>query len=106
MISFSASSSLEKYIVFVKPIISDSGYIEYRRSVTERSEMTGYFYPAPLNIYEVHLGSFITKDGASTRDGTHYSDYRTLAPVLAGHVKRCGFTHVELLPVMEHPYDG
>ena len=84
----------------------DSGYIEYRRSVTERSEMTGYFYPAPLNIYEVHLGSFITKDGASTRDGTHYSDYRTLAPVLAGHVKRCGFTHVELLPVMEHPYDG
>ncbi|MBR3640326.1 MAG: 1,4-alpha-glucan branching protein GlgB, partial [Clostridia bacterium] len=85
---------------------SDSGYLDYRKSVTVRAEKKGRFYPAPLNIYEVHLGSYVTVDGASTRDGRHYSDYRTLAPALASHVKRCGFTHVELLPVMEHPFDG
>ncbi|MBQ6263600.1 MAG: 1,4-alpha-glucan branching protein GlgB [Clostridia bacterium] len=84
----------------------DKGYLEYRSSLTERSKRTGRFYPAPLNIYEVHLGSFITENGESTRDGKHYSHYKTIAPALAGHVKRCGFTHVELLPVMEHPFDG
>ncbi|MBR7032764.1 MAG: 1,4-alpha-glucan branching protein GlgB [Clostridia bacterium] len=85
---------------------NDSGYIGFRHSIKERAEKTGRFYPAPLNVYEVHLGSFITKGGESTRDGMHYSDYRTLAPLLAAHVKKCGYTHVELLPIMEHPFDG
>ncbi len=52
------------------------------------------------SIYEVHLGSFRrAADGALL-------GYREIAPLLVDHVKRLGFTHVELLPVMEHPFYG
>ncbi len=54
----------------------------------------------PMSIYEVHLGSW-----ARSPDGGYLS-YRKLAPLIADHVIRMGFTHVELLPVMEHPFDG
>jgi 1,4-alpha-glucan branching enzyme len=55
---------------------------------------------APMSIYEVHLGSW--RRGG---DGRVLS-YREIAPLLADHVERLGFTHVELLPVMEHPFYG
>ena len=51
-------------------------------------------------IYEVHLASWMR--GENNRLLT----YRELAPKLAEHVKRLGFTHVELLPVQEHPFGG
>ncbi len=55
---------------------------------------------APVSIYEVHLGSWIrTKDGWSL-------NYRDIAKPLAEHVHDLGFTHVELMPVAEHPYYG
>jgi 1,4-alpha-glucan branching enzyme len=54
----------------------------------------------PMSIYEVHLGSWRRRT-----DGSFYN-YREIAPMLADHVERHGFTHVELLPVMEHPYYG
>ncbi len=55
---------------------------------------------APVSIYEVHIGSWIrTKDGWSL-------NYRELAKPLADHVKDFGFTHVEFMPVAEHPYYG
>lgn len=54
----------------------------------------------PLLIYEVHLGSWRRK-----KDGS-FLTYRELAGVLPEYVKGMGFTHLELLPVMEHPYDG
>ncbi|HSA59614.1 MAG TPA: 1,4-alpha-glucan branching protein GlgB [bacterium] len=50
---------------------------------------------APMSIYELHLGSW--KKGLS---------YREIAPLLADHVSDLGFTHVEFLPVMEHPFYG
>jgi 1,4-alpha-glucan branching enzyme len=55
---------------------------------------------APISIYEVHLGSW--RRGPGNRMLT----YREIAPLLAEHAKRMGFTHVELLPVMEHPFYG
>ncbi|QAA76778.1 MAG: 1,4-alpha-glucan (glycogen) branching enzyme, GH-13-type [Candidatus Bipolaricaulis sibiricus] len=55
---------------------------------------------APIAIYEVHLGSWRRKD-----DG-RYLTYRELGPLLAAHVRDTGFTHVEFLPVMEHPFYG
>ncbi len=58
------------------------------------------YLPVPMNIYEVHLGSFARRE-----DGTYYS-YREYADMLASYVTGMGYTHVELLPVMEHPYDG
>jgi 1,4-alpha-glucan branching enzyme len=55
---------------------------------------------SPMSIYEVHLGSWRRHP-----DGSHLS-YRELAHELADHVERLGFTHVELLPVAEHPFGG
>ncbi|MGH8906562.1 MAG: 1,4-alpha-glucan branching protein GlgB [Egibacteraceae bacterium] len=54
---------------------------------------------SPMSIYEVHLGSWRRKDGLPL-------GYRELAVELADHVIELGFTHVELLPVAEHPYGG
>jgi 1,4-alpha-glucan branching enzyme len=57
---------------------------------------------APVSIYEVHLGSWMRSDSPPF----HSLSYRDVAPKLAEHVKKCGFTHVELLPVTEHPFFG
>jgi 1,4-alpha-glucan branching enzyme len=57
---------------------------------------------SPLSIYEVHVGSWMRVP----EDGNRSLSYRELAPRLADHVEREGFTHVELLPVMEHPFFG
>jgi 1,4-alpha-glucan branching enzyme len=57
---------------------------------------------APLSIYEVHVGSWMRRHDDRGRSLT----YRELAPRLADHVSRMGFTHVELMPVMEHPFYG
>ncbi|GAB4355861.1 MAG: 1,4-alpha-glucan branching protein GlgB [Immundisolibacter sp.] len=57
---------------------------------------------APMAVYEVHLGSWRRDVEAGDRP----LSYRALAPLLAAHVQALGFTHVELLPVMEHPFYG
>ncbi len=57
-------------------------------------------YKQPLNIYEVHLGSW-----RRSPDGD-ILNYRQLADELAAYASQMGYTHVELLPVAEHPYDG
>jgi len=57
---------------------------------------------APISIYEVHLGSWMR----SCEKGSRSLTYRELAPKLANYVKRMGFTHVELLPITEHPFSG
>ncbi len=57
---------------------------------------------SPLSIYEAHVGSWMRVPGEGNRSLT----YRELAPKLAEYVKEMGFTHVEFLPVMEHPFYG
>jgi 1,4-alpha-glucan branching enzyme len=63
----------------------------------DRNEWT-----APLSIYEVHLGSWM-RDPENPR---RLLGYRELARRLVEHVRRTGFTHVELMPVAEHPFYG
>ncbi|NJN17123.1 MAG: 1,4-alpha-glucan branching protein GlgB [Oscillochloris sp.] len=57
---------------------------------------------APMSVYEVHLGSWMR----DPNDPERFLSYRELAPRLAEHVKACGFTHIELLPITEHPFYG
>ncbi len=56
----------------------------------------------PVLIYEVHLGSWARVPEEDNRSLT----YREIAPRLVDHVTRYGFTHIELLPIMEHPFTG
>lgn len=56
----------------------------------------------PISIYEVHLGSWI-KPQETDRE---FFNYREIAPKLAEYILDMGYTHLELLPIMEHPYDG
>ncbi len=69
---------------------SDGDWMERRRG--------GHDPDGPLSTYEVHLGSWMKK-----RPSESYS-YRELAPRLVEYVTDLGFTHVEFLPVTEHPY--
>jgi 1,4-alpha-glucan branching enzyme len=57
---------------------------------------------APWSIYEMHVGSWMRVP----EEGNRSLSYRELAPRLADHLEREGFTHVELLPIMEHPFFG
>ncbi|WP_332878938.1 1,4-alpha-glucan branching protein GlgB [Massilia sp. S19_KUP03_FR1] len=57
---------------------------------------------APISIYEVHLGSW----RRVPEQGDRWLNYRELAAQLIPYVKALGFTHIELLPVSEHPFDG
>ena len=57
---------------------------------------------APYAVYEVHLGSW----RRVPEEGNRYLNYRELAHQLADYVRDMGFTHVELLPIMEHPFYG
>ena len=79
----------------------DSDWMEHRG---ERQRLD-----APISIYEVHLGSWKHRperhvEGAEEED--RFLTYRELAVELAAYVKDMGFTHIELLPITEYPYDG
>lgn len=54
----------------------------------------------PMSVYEVYLGSF-----DKPKDGREFYTYRELAPKIIAYVKKMGYTHIELMPVMEHPLD-
>jgi len=65
-------------------------------------------FDKPVNIYEVHLGSWRQEpdDDPDSETGFRPYSYRKLAEELVPYAKEMGYTHLELLPVMEHPYDG
>jgi len=58
---------------------------------------------APYSVYEIHLASWMRPD---KNDEESYNSYFQIAERLVPYVKEMGFTHVELMPVMEHPFDG
>jgi 1,4-alpha-glucan branching enzyme len=72
----------------------DHAWLEQRR------HQNGYL-DRPMSVYEVHLGSW-----ARGEDGERFLSYRELAERLVPYVADMGFTHIELLPVMEHPFFG
>lgn len=56
---------------------------------------------APVSVYEMYLGSF-----RRNKETGEYMNYRELAPAIVDYIKEMGYTHVELMPVMEHPLDA
>ena len=88
---------------------NDANWFKYKHSLHTKYKGTKadkYYNSAPLNIYEMNLASWKTKNGASTSGGNSYLNYREIADQLAPYLKKMGYTHVELMPIMEHPYDG
>jgi 1,4-alpha-glucan branching enzyme len=57
---------------------------------------------APISVYEIHVGSW----RKVPEEGNRFLSYTEMAPLIADYVKRTGFTHVEFMPVMEHPFYG
>ena len=80
-------------------VVFDSRYRWKDDAWMERREPTPKL-DQPIAIYEVHPGSWRRKDDGS------YLGYRALADELVDYVREMGFTHIELLPVSEHPFDG
>jgi 1,4-alpha-glucan branching enzyme len=77
------------------------GY-EWGDSGWMRERATRNWFEAPISIYEVHPGSWQRKH----EEGSRWLTWLELAERLIPYAKQMGFTHIELLPVMEHPYDG
>ena len=74
---------------------NDGAWIERRRARPGSLDR-------PVSIYEVHLGSWRRKPEEGNRPLT----YREMAPQLADYVTEMGFTHIEVMPLAEHPFDG
>lgn len=74
---------------------NDSAWMERRAAEAGRVDR-------PISVYEVHLGSWKRK----LEDGNRVFGYRELAPMLADYVVDMGFTHIEVMPLAEHPFDG
>ncbi len=72
----------------------DQPWLERRKSLAGK--------PQPYSVYEIHLGSWRRKP----EDGNRSLSYRELIDELVPYIKGAGFTHVEFLPVMEHPFFG
>ena len=82
-------------------VVWDLDYTWNDAAFLEKREAANSLH-APMSIYEVHLGSWMRVPEEHNRS----LSYREIAPRLAAHVNKLGFTHVELLPIMEHPFYG
>ena len=76
-----------------------NGYKWSDKAYLDKQKRTN-IYASPMNVYEVNLLSWKLHE-----DGSYYT-YRELAKELVAYVKEMGFTHVEFMPVTEHPFDG
>ena len=76
----------------------DHDWMERRRGKSQEQ-----IWAEPMAIYEVHLGSWKRH---THREGINYYSYRELAKTLVPYVKEMGYTHVELMGVLEYPFDG
>ena len=83
-------------------IVYDINQYQWRDQEWMEQRQSSNLLDAPLSIYEVHLGSWMR----APEEGNRYLTYRELAHKLVEYVKQVGYTHIELLPVTEHPYGG
>ena len=81
-------------------IVTDPGEFKWTDEDWQKQRKAADPAREPMFIYEVHLGSWKKPD-----DGREFYTYREIAPMLSAYVKEMGYTHIELMPVMEHPQD-
>ncbi len=86
---------------------SDKDWMDRRDEVARKAKEGS---ESPMNIYEVHLGSWMRKELSLDEEGneicgSEFYNYREIAGKLAKYAKSMSYTHIELLPVMEHPLD-
>ncbi|QIH75679.1 1,4-alpha-glucan branching protein GlgB [Macrococcoides canis] len=92
-------------------IVTDISY-EWTDEAWQKKKMTKSPYDQPINIYEVHLGTW-KKHNVERYEGESidaftdrsYYTYREMADTLIPYVKKMGYTHIELMPITEHPFD-
>ncbi len=82
-------------------VVSDLSGFRWNDEKWIRQREMKNIYEQPISVYEIHLGSW-----RRPTDGRRYFNYRELAVQLVEYVKPLGFTHLQLLPVTEHPFDG
>jgi 1,4-alpha-glucan branching enzyme len=83
-------------------VVTDISYEWRDAEWMSRRPEAGSWFERPMTVYEVHLGSW----ARMAEHGGRYLTYGELAARLIPYVKDMGYTHIELLPVMEHPYSG
>ncbi|MBS7221093.1 MAG: 1,4-alpha-glucan branching protein GlgB [Clostridiales bacterium] len=83
-------------------IVYDLGVYRWKDAKWIKQRETSDPYRSPMNIYEVQLGSWMRVPEEEDR----FLTYRELADKLVKYVKKMGYTHIELLPVSEYPFDG
>ena len=81
-------------------IIADLSGYQWQDDAWMKSRKGPSGINSPISVYEVHLGSWMTDDHGNPLN------YRQIAQSLADYVSDMGFTHIEVLPLMEHPYYG
>ena len=92
-------------------IVTDISY-EWSDEAWQKKKNTKSPYDQPINIYEVHLGTW-KKHNVERHEGESidaftdrsYYTYREMADTLIPYVKKMGYTHIELMPITEHPFD-
>jgi len=90
-------------------IVTDIHRHPWQDEVWMQERATHHQLSSPISIYEVHLGSWMhipERHVAGDPEETRFMTYRELAHALADYVKDLGFTHIELLPISEYPFDG
>ncbi len=84
-------------------IVCDAGNFQWNDAEwMKRRKVEAPQLDRPVSVYELHLGSWKRKPEDNNRPLT----YRELAPELADYVSEMGFTHIEIMPIAEHPFDG
>ena len=82
-------------------VVADLTRFRWRDKAWLRSRKKLQKADQPMFVYEMHLGSW-----RKPEDGRDFYNYREIAPMLVEYLTEMGYTHVELMPIMEHPFDA
>lgn len=83
--------------------VTDISHLKWTDSAWMKARESWVHEKSPMSIYEVHLGSWMRHPG---REDEGFYTYREFAEAITKYIKKMGYTHIELMGMAEHPYDG